>query len=469
MLQRIAIMLAVVVTCNCGWANDCMVYDLASDWSNVDNPNGTWSCNHGDEPLLYRKVNWGGIAGETFWCAMPSGTHPPAWCKAVTEYNAPHWVPGDVIVHSTTQNSGYGLASVTWTAPADGTISIVGRAWDAFHYSERDDAWHLTVNDTVYALRESIQDVARDAPEARFEDNLLPGMSLQDITVLAGDVLRFQVSAISHYGHFVGVDLQIEFTPTQALIEDDFDNGALDECLWWEEGAVDESDGVAHFYSPDGAQAALLTRQVLRGDFCITVDFALLEFAFSPELAVAQLVVMFEEGDPVNTVSISRVRGAPDDLDLYVFQRYQNAAFEPTNDMSGRLRLQRTGTRFRAFYWSSMSGDWNEIEAEINGPSTPCKVVLTTYGLISIDPPVFGGPTVRADLDDFLAWAEGITPPSDCDWDGDIDLDDFTHMAAECMLGPGIDSCVCSDADCDRDTDIVDFALFQRVMSGPQP
>lgn len=188
-------------------------FDLAVDWSDVVNPNGAWSCNEGANPLVHRQFNWGGVSGETFWCTTSSGTYPPAWCKAVTSYNPPDWQPGDVIVHSTTQGSGYGLGNVTWTAPLDGTISISGLAWDAYHNSSRDDTWRLLVNDTIYATRSSIYGIGRTDPEALFEENLVPEMSLDSIEVLAGDVLTFEVSANTHYGHFVGVDMQVAFTP----------------------------------------------------------------------------------------------------------------------------------------------------------------------------------------------------------------------------------------------------------------
>jgi hypothetical protein len=55
--------------------------------------------------------------------------------------------------------------------------------------------------------------------------------------------------------------------------------------------------------------------------------------------------------------------------------------------------------------------------------------------------------------------------------DGDhrVDRDDFEIFSA-CMTGPEygvIPECSCADLDGDGDSDLADFALFQRALAGP--
>ena len=57
--------------------------------------------------------------------------------------------------------------------------------------------------------------------------------------------------------------------------------------------------------------------------------------------------------------------------------------------------------------------------------------------------------------------------PGDCDADGDVDLDDFTELAA-CLVGPGgglaQPACNCFDLDSNGDIDLFDFAEFQVLF-----
>ena len=57
----------------------------------------------------------------------------------------------------------------------------------------------------------------------------------------------------------------------------------------------------------------------------------------------------------------------------------------------------------------------------------------------------------------------------DCDFDGDVDLDDFADFEA-CLSGPGgglpEPSCACFDCDDSGDVDLEDFAAFQQAFTG---
>ena len=46
---------------------------------------------------------------------------------------------------------------------------------------------------------------------ALLANNVSPGQSLNDIHVADGDIVALSTHALSHYGHFVGTDLNVSF------------------------------------------------------------------------------------------------------------------------------------------------------------------------------------------------------------------------------------------------------------------
>ena len=78
----------------------------------------------------------------------------------------------------------------------------------------------------------------------------------------------------------------------------------------------------------------------------------------------------------------------------------------------------------------------------------------------------FDGDALSATITIVLFVAPSI--PSDCDDDGDVDLDDFAIFEA-CVSGPAIPvatGCEAKDLNHDNDVDQSDFGIFQRCMSG---
>jgi hypothetical protein len=192
------------------------VFDVGEDWSLLSNPNGAWSYNQGATPLPFVQIDWGAVSGETFWATTDAGTVPPAWGKAVTTRAANHWEVGDVIGHSTTPPGV--TANITWTSPAAGTIAISGKAWDATHIVGRDDTWRLSVAGDLVAQRASVLGIAKSDETALFSNNLVPGKSLVDLPVAKGDTVVFEIQALTSVGHFVGVDLTIDYVGANRLV-----------------------------------------------------------------------------------------------------------------------------------------------------------------------------------------------------------------------------------------------------------
>jgi hypothetical protein len=196
-------------------------YSLKDDWSNTQNPTGPWSYNYNDSPITVFQTFWWGDAG---WGNIsigdgailkannyPTGVTDP-WGNVIAP---PHdWQSGDVMMHALSEPYG-GLSTflnVRWTSPADGMIDISGRAWEGEIFADRDVAWSLIVDGQTIAARNSMQGLYRTDTGAQFSANVLGGNSLTGIPVLEGDVVEFRVSALTYYGHFVGVEANIDLT-----------------------------------------------------------------------------------------------------------------------------------------------------------------------------------------------------------------------------------------------------------------
>jgi hypothetical protein len=198
-------------------------YNVNTDWSDTQNPNGVWSYNYGDSPIgMHQTFFWGGAGwgvydfGEaSLLKGNPIAAGTPDPFGGTTP--APHdWLPGDVIMAAI--SIPYGGAStfinVRWTAPGDGTIDITGRAWDGMiqPYGDRDVAWQLLVGGQTIAQHLSTVGVSRGDAAAQFANNLLPGQSLTGIPVLMGDVVELRAISETYYGAFMGLDENIALT-----------------------------------------------------------------------------------------------------------------------------------------------------------------------------------------------------------------------------------------------------------------
>ncbi len=175
-------------------------YSLKDDFSTVSNPNEVWSYNYGGAPVGPQDagyiIGWGPASDMNGSIArVVSG----GWHDAV---------PGDIVLHA--PNSG--THSVTWTSPSDGIITITGKAWDAYFYSDRDCSWFLKVDGTTVAERGTVYGLYRSDTAADFASNVVLGQSLAGISVGAGSVVEFSTYRNTYYGHFVGTELNIGLT-----------------------------------------------------------------------------------------------------------------------------------------------------------------------------------------------------------------------------------------------------------------
>ena len=195
-------------------------YSLNADWSNTLNPHGPWSYNYNGSPISTFMTFWWGQTGwgdnwlgdgAIFLGPSPAGRTDP-WGGVVPP--AHDWQPSDVILSAVSIPYGGGskFLNVTWTSPANGTIDITGRAWDAQVFADRDMRWSLTVGGQILAERSSVRGLYRTDSGAQFASNLLGNQTLTGIPVAEGEVVEFLLATQTYYGHFLGLEETIAFT-----------------------------------------------------------------------------------------------------------------------------------------------------------------------------------------------------------------------------------------------------------------
>lgn len=196
--------------------------DLSSDFSLTQNPNVRWSYDQAGSPIAAQLAGF--ITELRGWGASPS------YDSSITQFvsnPSSGWHDAqlhDVVIH--VSSSGFaGPMSVSWRAPRAGIVTVTGRAWDASFAADRDANWTLTLNGATIAERNTIRGTFRSDAAATFANNLLPGQSLADIPVAAGDVLRFTTNRLTFFGHFMGVSMSIDLTTTRCAGDIDADFG----------------------------------------------------------------------------------------------------------------------------------------------------------------------------------------------------------------------------------------------------
>ncbi|MCX5805887.1 MAG: VPLPA-CTERM sorting domain-containing protein [Proteobacteria bacterium] len=187
-----------------------IVYNLQSDWSKTDNPNGAWTEWKGSTILPHQKGTGDPFSNGFDFFAMGNsrGNFLPAWWKDTD---------GNVYTHSWDSSNGgsYGKSILTWTAPQAGTISLSGSIWYAQPGLDRSNDFYLYIGDTLLASG-TISEANHNgkANALAFLDALYPGQTLTDLTVGADDVVKLLIvqSSGQTYGTVSGVELTIAET-----------------------------------------------------------------------------------------------------------------------------------------------------------------------------------------------------------------------------------------------------------------
>ena len=195
-----------------------VIYDLTSDWSNINNPNGVWSLHAGDDLLPFQQA-WSN--GQGAWADAPAQDlgHVPAWLQAQDSFindpiltnNLPmDFQVGDIAVHGSCCSSFNNArpANVKWTSDVNGQATISGSTWWGGFLARNVD-WKIFINGVEQAGGRVGDGLGfTRANRFDFADGAADPANLSFFTSV-GDVVMFQAASIG-VDHFIGVDLTIE-------------------------------------------------------------------------------------------------------------------------------------------------------------------------------------------------------------------------------------------------------------------
>lgn len=211
-----------ILTVAMAFTAHAVTYDLQTQFSSTDNPNGVWTYREGNNALPL-------VAD---WTPLSAPVVQPAWATGVPQTGAfiPAWfqstssnpggndiITGDVVVHSTDSFNGgtAGPANVMWTSPSAGTIDISGNAWRTRDISRSND-WTLFLNGVAISGGNLFSGDGFDRSNP-FDFSLGTGglAALTTLAVLPGDIVGLEIlkAAGEPFGDFVGVNLTIDLAP----------------------------------------------------------------------------------------------------------------------------------------------------------------------------------------------------------------------------------------------------------------
>ena len=234
-LLTLSLAIALLVFSPCGLYAANIVFDIADDWSDTQNPNGVWSYN-GAPGLPITTLQSDYDPTRTFfsgeqpaWAAAPFQLpgHVPFWAKSRGLALKPDSMPdldfpsGRVGMHgSNTANSG-----VTWTSPVDGVVDISGGVWqmskEGGHFF-RSAQINLRLNGLLLtSVNVAWNDSFTSANPLDLSDGSGGEAAILNLPVKAGDVLTLEVVKTSSIATLVGVDLTITvLDPAIVLLQD---------------------------------------------------------------------------------------------------------------------------------------------------------------------------------------------------------------------------------------------------------
>jgi hypothetical protein len=212
-----------------------LIDDLKNDWSNLQNPNGSWSYEDSLGPITIHQSAWGSHeahwVGQDAWALTDTGRgHIVSWMKSehtlgLASNGLYDLSAGDITVHTWDEASGdlsrTNSSRVKWTAPRAGTYSVSGNMWLAFMMENR------AVNASVTIPGNPVLSVHLSATDP-YSRNTPYSFSVPSVTLLAGNIIEmhFETDVTGVHGTHVGMNLTV--TNLSFLPGDYNENGVVD-------------------------------------------------------------------------------------------------------------------------------------------------------------------------------------------------------------------------------------------------
>ncbi|HMO14521.1 MAG TPA: hypothetical protein PKD64_08980 [Pirellulaceae bacterium] len=210
------IVLSFVLCLSSGQFVAADIYSLATDFSNLSNPNGVWSFTRGTTLLTHFAQPADGnalnpAAGNGFWGVGPSFNSDVPFMfqttlvgSAVPPYTDEDFLLGDVFVHASNVGD---EVFINWTAPNAGSLTYTGSVWYGHSFTNRSNDFLLQLNGGA-PLNSGTVTVGQG------RSNAVMFNSSGSINVNAGDVLSISLfrSSGQSFGALSGVDFVVDFT-----------------------------------------------------------------------------------------------------------------------------------------------------------------------------------------------------------------------------------------------------------------
>jgi len=214
--------LAVVALAVMALPAHAAVYDLATDWSDAQNPFGDWTLMK--SPTAAYTINQPDYlsvgVGQRAWADEPfdDDMHVPMWLKVsigstgIDELDAmlSQVQIGDIIAHGAEfDRTGTNQTSAIFTSPSAGTINITGALWSVTNY-DRQMSWELRKNGEVLSGGTLVSDgtYSLDNPFGLADGT--GGATVLTQNVLAGDKIELALISDSEDGN-LGDALGVRF------------------------------------------------------------------------------------------------------------------------------------------------------------------------------------------------------------------------------------------------------------------
>ena len=242
------------------------VFDLATDFSSTNNPNGAWTygthngapdfaTNNGIVPFSTMEGNVLGT-GNSGWS---NGAGVPVLSKAVNNTAGLNLNLGQVFTHNADFATSPGTA-VRWTAPNAGPVRIEGALWHGYDQpaGDRIQRYKLVHNGSTLQRGGALKTI-----QGANKDNPLT-VVVNSLNVNAGDTIDLVVGpASTHIQDWMGMGLTITENSGAAEVPDYHRGVASDFYGDWENipGGVGPANNPLYdwsFRGPDGAESSLL-------------------------------------------------------------------------------------------------------------------------------------------------------------------------------------------------------------------
>jgi hypothetical protein len=192
------------------------IFDLAVDWSDVANPNGVWSYNHGSNPITTHQSVYAPHdfqVPQPAWAAAPGGIgHTPSWYKSVglVSIDPTYDIPVGRVGGHASDGASFNLdpANITWTSPLNGVVTVSGGAWMGKNQGRSAD-WFLYHNAALLTGGSLFTGDPYDSASPFDFAIGSGGAAVLTFPVAVGDTIRFEIVKTHLFGELIGVDFRV--------------------------------------------------------------------------------------------------------------------------------------------------------------------------------------------------------------------------------------------------------------------